>query len=100
MVEARLSREPAEERECSEGARDRNQQALADVLQTKVAELVRQHRLHFAVAEGLEQRVEEHDALVPADTGEVRVAVARAARAVDDEHAPRGEAAALEQRLD
>ena len=48
-----------------------------------------------------EQGIEEYDALVAADAGEIRVAVRRAARAVHHEHAAaRREAAALEQRLD
>src|ERR1700730_17008104 len=65
-----------------------------------MAELVRQHRLDFGVSETLEQRVEEHDALVPADAGEVGVAVARAARVVDDEYPLGGEATARQQRFD
>src|SRR6267378_1990370 len=65
-----------------------------------MAELVRQHRLDFRVSETLEQRIEEHDALVPADAGEVGVAVARAARVVHDEHTPYGKAAAPQQLFD
>jgi len=65
-----------------------------------MAELVRQHRLDLRVGETLEQRVEEHDALVPADAGEVGVAVARAPRVVHDEYPLGGEAAARQQRFD
>src|SRR2546421_1074091 len=65
-----------------------------------MAELVRQHRLDFRVSETLEQRIEEHDALVAADAGEIGVAVARAARVVHDEYPPGREAAACEQRFD
>jgi hypothetical protein len=63
-------------------------------------QLVRQHRFHFRFAEALEQRVEEHDALVPPEAGEVGVAMARAARVVHHEHAAGGEAATRQQRLD
>src|SRR4029077_7615699 len=64
------------------------------------AERVTQHRLDFRVCETLEQRIEEHDALVPADAGEVGVAVARAARVVHDEHPPRATVAAPQHLLD
>src|SRR5438045_7882385 len=73
---------------------------LAHVLEAEMAELVRQHRLDFRVSETLEQRIEEHDALVAADAGEIGVAVARAARVVHDEYPPGSEAAAREQRFD
>ena len=63
-------------------------------------QLMRQHRFDFRVREPLEQRVEEDDALVAADAGEIGIAVARAARVVDHEYALGGKAAAREQRLD
>ncbi len=69
-------------------------------MQAEVAELMGQHRLDLRLAQPLEQGVEEHDALVAADTGEVGVAVGRTARVVDHEHALGGEAAAAQQRLD
>src|SRR5205814_10416475 len=73
---------------------------LAHVLEAEVAELVRQHRLDFRMSETLEQRIEEHDALVAADAGEIGVAMARAARVVHHEYPPGGEAAAREQGFD
>src|SRR2546421_9726975 len=65
-----------------------------------MAEPVRKTRLDFRVSETLEERIEEHDALVAADAGEIGVTVARAARVVHDEYPPGGEAAAREQRFD
>ena len=48
-----------------------------------------------------EQGIEEHDAFVAADAGEIRVAVRRAQRSVHDEDtAPRRKSAAFEQRLE
>src|SRR6185437_14426719 len=99
-VEARLAGEPAEERESGERSDQGNDQPLADMLQPKVPELVSQHGLDLRGRELLEQGVEEYDALVVADAGEVRIAVGGAAGAVDDEDAARAEAAAREQRLD
>ena len=85
-----------------EGERRRGhpQHALQHVLQLEVAELVREHGLDLVRRQALEQRVEEHDALRAAESGEERVAVARAARAVHHEQAAVGETAAREQRLD
>ena len=66
-----------------------------------MAQLVGEHRLDFRVREPLEQRVEEDDALVAADAGEVGVAVARAARVVDHEDPLGGESrSASSERLD
>src|SRR5207302_11381964 len=80
--------------------RDREQQPLAHVPESEMTELVREHRLDFGVRELLEERIEEHDALVAADAREVGVAVGRATRAVDDEYSAWGEAAAIEQRFE
>src|SRR6185437_10442644 len=73
---------------------------MADVPQAKVSELVGEHRLDFGSFELLQQSVEEDDALVTADPGEVGVAVRGASRAVHHEYARGVKAAALEQRLD
>ena len=74
--------------------------ALRDVVQAVMAELVREHRFDFRRLEPAHQRVEQHDALGGAETGEEGVAVARALRAVHQVQAARLEAAALEQPLD
>ena len=73
-------------RNASDHAADHSH-ALQHVLQLEVTELVREHRLDLVRREALEQRVEEHDALRAAEAGEVRVAVARAPRAVHHEQA-------------
>ena len=62
-----------------------------------MAEFVGQDRFHFLGCERLEQGVEEHDALVGAEAGEVGVAVAGAAGAVHHEHAAAAKATALQQ---
>ena len=70
-------------------------------MQPKMSEFMRQHRFDFRRLDARQQRVEEYDALVAADAGEVGVAVRRAQRSVHHEHAAaRRESAALEQRLD
>src|SRR5271156_3762963 len=66
-----------------------------------MSEFMGQHRLDFARVNARQERIEEYDALIASDTGEVRVAVGRAARTIHDENAAlRGEAAAFEKRLD
>ncbi len=52
-----------------------------------MAELVGQDSFHLGMREALQQGVEEDDALVGADAGEVGVAVGGAARVVDYEDA-------------
>src|SRR5437660_257855 len=66
--------------------RDAYQRRREHVPESEMTELVREHRLDFGVRELLEERIEEHDALVAADAREVGVAVGRATRAVDDEY--------------
>ena len=66
-------------------------------MQAVVAELVREHRLDLRRLQPAHQRIEEHDALRRAETGEESVAVARALRAVHEVQAARLEAAALEE---
>mgnify|MGYP003693772595 CR=1 FL=1 len=100
FVEPRRRGEPCEEREKGERRRGHPQHALQHVLQLEVAELVREHRLHLVRRQAFEQRVEEHDALRASESGEERVAVARAAGSVHHEQAAIGEIAAGEQRLD
>ena len=69
-------------------------------MQSKMAEFMREHGLDLGRIDPRQQRVEEHDALVASDAGEIGVAVRRTPRAVHDEHAAaRRIAAALEQRL-
>ena len=68
-------------------------------MQPEVSELVREHGFDFGSLQPLDQRIEEHDALVATDAGEVGVAVHGASRAVHHEHAFRGESAACEQGL-
>ncbi len=71
------------------------------MVQAKMTELMRQYRLDFLAVDPRQQGVEEDDALVAPDAGEIGVAVRRAAGAVHDEHAAAsGKAAALEERLD
>jgi len=50
-----------------------------------MAELVGEHGLDFRKVDPSEQGVEEYDALVAADPGEIRVAVRGAARSVHHE---------------
>ena len=69
-------------------------------MQPEMAQLVREHGLDFLLIDALEQRIEEHDALVAADAREIGIAVRRAARSVHHEHASPGrKAAAREQRF-
>ncbi len=49
------------------------------MMQPEMAQLVGEHGLDFLEIDALEERIEEHDALVAADAGEVGVAVRRAA---------------------
>ncbi|MNV42061.1 hypothetical protein D3C71_1337200 [compost metagenome] len=66
----------------------------------EVAQFVRQHGFDLVAVQPRQQRVEEHDAARPAESGEVRVAVARAARSVHHEQTVERKAAALGQALD
>src|SRR5438105_1523889 len=61
---------------------------------------MREHRFDFLRRESREQRVEEHHAACAAESGEVRVAVSRTPRSVNDEQPARGELATLKQLLD
>ena len=100
MIEARFPGQPAEERESDQHGDEGYDQALADMAQAEVAELVSEHGFDLERTQLLEQGIEEHDALVAADAGEVGIAVGRPARAIDDEDAARAEAATLQKRLD
>ena len=51
-------------------------EVLEDVAAFFVADLVRQHRLYLRLVERFQQRVEQHDALGAAESGEVGIAVA------------------------
>ena len=61
---------------------------------------MRQHRFDFLRRQARQQGVEEHDALVGAEAGEVGVAVRAALGAVHHEQALGGEADALHQAFD
>ncbi len=100
LVESRLPVEPAQDREQHEREHEAHREQARDMTLGEVAQLVGEHRLDFRRREPLDQRVEEDDALVHAETGEVRVAVARAARAIHDEKTRSAEATALDERLD
>src|SRR5258706_15564065 len=100
LVEGGLAVEPAEdsqEQECQGEAHD---QQPENVAAGEMAELGREGRLDLGGREPLDERVEEDNALVGAESGEVRVAVARAPRAVHDEEPLGVEAAALDEGLD
>jgi len=70
--EGLLCREPTEDCQSDECHRDGQQQALADMFEAEVAELVGEDCLDFRVGQALEQGIEENDALVVADTREIR----------------------------
>ena len=73
---------------------------LPDMVPAVVAELVCENRLDLRRREPGEQGIEKHDALRGAEAREVRIAMARALRAVHDEEALGAESAAREQGLD
>ena len=52
---------------------------LADVPQAEMAEFVREHGFDLRRSELLQHRIEENDALVATDAGEISVTVPRAA---------------------
>src|SRR5205085_9798858 len=91
---------PAEDGEQQKREREANHEQPRDVAAREVAELVREHRLDLGSREPVDQRVEEDDALVRAESREVRVPVARAPRSVHDEKTLRVESAALDELLD
>ncbi len=92
--------EPGEQGEARERGREREREPERHVPEPVVAELVREHRLQLPGRERRDQRIEEHDALVAPEPGEVGVAVRAAARAVHDVDAARLESAAARERLD
>ena len=79
LVEGRLAVEPSKDREQPGGEREEHREQARDVAAREMAELMGEDRLDLLGREALEQRVEEHDALVGSESGEVGVAVARAA---------------------
>src|SRR6266851_5754320 len=100
LVERRLLVHPPENAEEEEREAEAHREEPWNVAAREMAELVREHRLDLGRREPLHERVEEDDALVGAEAGEIRVAVSRAARAVHDEEPLGVEAAAFQQRLD
>src|SRR5271169_4962871 len=78
-VERWSGREPAEQRKAAEGSDGRDEEPLADVAQAKVAEFMGEHGFDLRRSELLQECIEENDALVPTDAGEVGVTVPRAA---------------------
>src|SRR6185312_16167376 len=90
-IETGSACEPSEEREADEHRGKGHEQPLAHVMQAEVPELVSEHRFDLRRSQLVEQGIEEHDALVSADAGEVSIAMRRPAGAIDDEDTARAE---------
>ena len=77
-VEPRRVDQLAEQPEKAEGGGEHENDALDDMAAPEVPEFVRQHGFDLRWREACEQGVEEDDALVVAEAGEIGIAVARA----------------------
>ena len=74
----------AEQIEQEQRRAENQDDALDDVAMAEMSQLMRQHRFHFGRVEPAEQGIEEDDALVPAETGEISIAVSRALGTIHD----------------
>ena len=100
LLEPRLAPEPCEKSKPRERRRQRDREPQRHVAEPVVPEFMRKYSLQLGGGQRRDQRVEEHDALVAPEPGEVGVAVRAAPRTVHDVDAARLESAAARKRLD
>ncbi len=94
------SESPMQDRESQEGQHRRFEDALGDMAEFIMAELMRENRKDFFLALFLQKRIEEDDTLGLAETGEISIAMRRSFRRIHDEEAFGFESAFGEKRFD
>ena len=86
-IKPRLRLEEAEQRQETQRNPEHHQNALDDVLELEVAELVGQNGLDLFRRQAREQGIEEHDPLGGAESGKIGIAVRAALGAIHHEQA-------------
>src|SRR5690606_15774692 len=99
-IEPCLRVQPAEQGEGQPGQQQLANDALPNMSEVEVAQLVGQNSFDLIGGQFAQQRVKKNDAFVAAETGQVGVGMRAAAGTVHDVEGVQREAGALGQRLD